>query len=117
MGCVDVLVASVPDADKEAFVRHAETAVSIFKGNGAESAHFCWGVNVPEGDVTSLPGAVRCEPDETVVFAWVVWPSDDVRAVGMQRAFGDPRMQAQYSPMPYDPVRAIHGMFVPVAGG
>ncbi|MBO6637969.1 MAG: DUF1428 domain-containing protein [Roseitalea sp.] len=111
---MDVLVASVPGANRKAFVRHAETAASVFKTNGAVSAHFCWGENVPDGDVTSLPLAVRCEEGETVVFAWVVWPSEDARAVGMPRAFGDSRMQARYSPIPYDPVRAVHGMFVPV---
>lgn len=117
MQCVDTLVAAVPNARKDAFVRHAQTAASIFKTNGALSAIYCWGSDVPDGDLTSLPKAVQCGEDETVVFGWIVWPSQDVRAQGMQRAFGDPRMQTHYSPIPYNLSRAIHGMFEPVVGG
>ena len=117
MRCVDTLVAAVPNDKKDAFVRHAEQAADIFKKNGALSAVYCWGRDVPEGDVTSLPLAVRRKPDETVVFGWVVWPSEEVRAQGMQHAFGDPRMQGQYNLIPYDRAHAIHGMFEPVVEG
>lgn len=115
MRCVDTLVAAVPNDNKDVFIRYTELAASIFKQNGALNAVYCWGRNVPDGEVTSLPLAVRCKPDETVVFGWVLWPSEEVRADGMQRTLGDPRLQNQCNPIPYDAVNAVYGMFEPVA--
>ena len=42
----------------------------------------CWGDDVPEGEVTSFPMAVKSAPDETVVFSWIHWPSRSVRDEG-----------------------------------
>jgi len=114
MTYVDGFVAAVPTANREKFKKHAEDAATVFKENGALKVVECWGDDVPEGQVTSFPIAVKCKPDETVVFSWIIWPSRDVRDKGMKALMADPRMQPDANPMPFDGKRMIFGGFVPV---
>jgi len=74
----------------------------------------CWGEDVPEGKLTSFPMAVKLEPDETVVFSWIVWPSKDARNSGMAKVMADPRFDPVTNPMPFDGKRVIYGGFVPI---
>jgi uncharacterized protein YbaA (DUF1428 family) len=54
---------------------------------------------------------VKKEADETVVFAWVVWPSKAARDDGWARMMQDSRMQPGANPMPFDGKRLIYGGF------
>lgn len=74
------------------------------------------GDDVPESKLTSFPMAVKCEPGETVVFSWIVWPSREVRDAGMAKVMADPRVQADANPMPFDGKRMIYGGFEVVVG-
>ncbi|MEL7488560.1 MAG: DUF1428 domain-containing protein, partial [Pseudomonadota bacterium] len=65
----------------------------------------------PDGEVTSFPMAVKLEPEETVVFSWIEWPSKEARAAGMEKAMKDPRLQPGENPMPFDGKRMIFGGF------
>lgn len=69
------------------------------------------GDDVPESKLTSFPMAVKCEPGETVVFSWIVWPSREVRDAGMAKVMADPRVQEDSNPMPFDGKRMIYGGF------
>ncbi len=111
MTYVDGFVAAVPTANREAYRRHAEACAVVFREHGALKLVECWGDDVPDGEVTSFPMAVRCEPDETVVFSWILWPSRAVRDEGMRRIMADPRMQPEVNPMPFDGKRLIFGGF------
>jgi uncharacterized protein YbaA (DUF1428 family) len=111
MRYVDGFVAAVPTANRETYRRHAEIAATVFKENGALSVVECWGDDVPEGEQTSFPMAVKRQADETVVFAWVAWPSKAARDTGMARLMADPRMDATRNPMPFDGKRLIYGGF------
>lgn len=108
---VDGFVAAVPTGKREAFKKHAEDAAIVFKEHGALQIAECWGDDVPDGEVTSFPMAVKCEPDETVVFSWITWPSREARNEGMQKVMNDPRMQPDVNPMPFDGKRTIFGGF------
>lgn len=108
---VDGFVAAVPTANREAYRHHAEIAATAFKTHGALSVVECWGVDVPDGEVTSFPMAVKCRPDETVVFAWITWPSKAVRDAAMAKVMADPRMDTKNNPMPFDGKRLIYGGF------
>src|SRR5690554_381659 len=55
--------------------------------------------------------AVKLEPEETVVFSWIEWPSREVRDVGMQKVMEDPRLKQDSNPMPFDGKRMIYGGF------
>lgn len=83
----------------------------MFKEYGALQLVECWGDDVPDGEVTSFPMAVQRKPDETVIFAWVIWPSRDVRNQAMQKIMEDPRLHPDVNPMPFDGKRMIYGGF------
>ena len=111
MTYMDGFVAAVPTANRGKFLRHAEEAAVIFKEYGALKVVEGWGDDVPDGKVTSFPMAVKREPDETVIFSWVLWPSRDVRNEAMPKIMADPRMQPDVNPMPFDGKRVIYGGF------
>jgi uncharacterized protein YbaA (DUF1428 family) len=111
MSYVDGFVAAVPTANKEKYRQVAEQAAAVFKEHGALNVVECWGDDVPEGKVTSFPMAVKRQPDETVVFSWIVWASREARDRGMKAAMADPRLQPDAQPMPFDGQRMIYGGF------
>ena len=109
MNYVDGFVAAVPSANREAYRKHAALTATVFKEHGALRSVECWGDDVPAGKLTSFPMAVQCQADETVVFAWITWPSRSVRDEGMKKVMGDARMKDMN--LPYDGKRMIHGGF------
>ena len=111
MTYIDGFVAAVPTANREAFRKHAADAAAVFKEHGALKVVECWGDDVPDGKITSLPMAVQCKADETVIFSWITWPSREARDAGMAKVMTDPRMQPDSNPMPFDGQRAIYGGF------
>ena len=111
MSYVDGFVAAVPTANRNAYLKHAEAAAAVFKEHGALTFVECWGDDVPEGKLTSFPMAVKRQPDETVVFSWVTWPSRRVRDEGMKKIMADSRVQPDVNPMPFDGKRLIYGGF------
>jgi uncharacterized protein YbaA (DUF1428 family) len=110
MAYVDGFVVPVRTSEREAYRKLAADAAAIFKEHGATSVTECWGEDVPEGKVTSFPMAVKLEPGETVVFAWIAWPSKAARDAGNQKAMADPRMKPP-DPMPFDGKRMFWGGF------
>ena len=111
MAYVDGFVAAVPTANRDAYLRHAAAAAVVFREHGALQVVECWGDDVPDGKLTSFPMAVRKEPEETVVFSWITWPSRAARDEGMRRVMADPRLQPDSNPMPFDGKRMIYGGF------
>ncbi|MDH3762508.1 MAG: DUF1428 domain-containing protein [Gammaproteobacteria bacterium] len=111
MEYVEGLVAAVPTINKDEFIKHAKEAAAVFKEHGAIRIVECWGDDVPTGEITSFPMAVKCNDDETVVFSWIVWPSREVRNAGMEGVMNDSRMSSESNPMPFDGTRLIYGGF------
>jgi uncharacterized protein YbaA (DUF1428 family) len=111
MAYVDGFVAAVPTANREKYRKHAEQAAALFKEYGALKTVECWGDDVPDGQITSFPMAVKKRPDETVVFSWILWPSREKRNEGMKKMMADPRMRPDVNPMPFDGKRLIYGGF------
>ena len=111
MQYIDGFVVAVSDANKEVYRQHAKASAAIFKEHGALNVVECWGDDVPEGKLTSFPLAVQRKPGETVVFAWIAWPSKEARDVGMKKSMEDPRMSQPSTPMPFDGKRMIYGGF------
>ena len=114
MTYIDGFVAAVPTARREEFRDHAAKGAVVFREFGALQVMEAWGDDVPEGKITSFPLAVKCEPDETVVFSWILWPSREVRNEAMPKIMADPRLQPDVNPMPFDGKRVIFGGFEPL---
>ena len=111
---IDAFMAAVPTTKQEAYRQHATQMAPLYKQHGALQVVSCWGEggdDLPEGKLTSMPMAVQCQADETVVFSWVVWPSKAVRDAGWAAIMADPRTPKD---MPFDGKRLIHGGFVPL---
>jgi uncharacterized protein YbaA (DUF1428 family) len=111
MSYIDGYVAAVPDARREAYIRHASEFASLAREHGALRVVECWGDDVPEGKLTSFPMAVKREPGETVVFAWIAWPDKAVRDAAWPLIEADPRMQPLAHASIFDGKRMIYGGF------
>jgi uncharacterized protein YbaA (DUF1428 family) len=111
MNYIDGFAAAVPTANRDKYRKHAEEAAKVFKEYGALKVTECWGDDVPEGQVTSFPMAVKRKDDETVVFSWILWPSKEARKTAWEKVMADPRMQPDRNPMPFDGKRLIYGGF------
>ena len=111
MNYIDGFVAAVPTQNKDAYLKHAAIAAEVFKTHGALSVVECWGDDIPDGKLTSFPMAVQRQPDETVIFSWISWPSKAARDAGMKKTMEDPRMDFEKNPMPFDGKRMIYGGF------
>jgi uncharacterized protein YbaA (DUF1428 family) len=109
MQYIDGFVAAVPTVNRDKYLRHAAEAAEVFKKNGALRVVECWGDDVPTGVTTSFPQAVKLQPNETVAFSWIAWPSREARDNGMKKAMDDPLMKS--AEMPFDGKRLIYGGF------
>jgi uncharacterized protein YbaA (DUF1428 family) len=112
MTYVDGYVLAVPRENKLKYIQLAEEAAAVFKDHGALSVVENWADDVPAGEITSLPMAVKCKEGEDVVFSWIVWPSREIRDAGNKAAMEDPRLQNwDPSSMPFDGKRMVFGGF------
>lgn len=122
MAYIDGFVIACPQANKQKFIDHANTADSMFIEMGALRVVECWGDDIPEGTTTDFRMAVKAEPDEAVLFSWIEWPDKDARDAAMAKMTEmmndpskvDPRMDPAKNPMPFDGKRLIFGGFTPV---
>lgn len=111
MAYVDGFVLAVPSARKDEYQAHCQTFGKMIVEYGAIKVVECWGNDVPQGEITSFPMAVKAEEDETVCFSWIYWQDKAARDTGMQKLMQDPRMQEEGLEMPYDGKRMIFGGF------
>jgi uncharacterized protein YbaA (DUF1428 family) len=111
-GYVDGFVLPVPKDNVEAYRRVAEDAGKVWREHGALEYIECVADDVKPGEVTSFPQAVKLEPDETVVFAWIVYESREHRDRVNEQVMKDSRI-ANVDPksMPFDAKRMIYGGF------
>jgi uncharacterized protein YbaA (DUF1428 family) len=111
---IDGFICAVPSANRKKYQNYAALAAKFLKENGALRVVECWGNDVPEGKLTSFPMAVKCQPDETVVFSWIEWPSRQVRDEGMKIMMTSSLFDPKTNPMPLDGARVIFGGFEPI---
>ena len=109
---VDGFVVPVPKDNVGAYRRMARKAGKLWREHGALEYRECIGDDVPPGKVTSFPRGVKAKPDETVVFAWIVYRSRAHRDQVMAKVMKDPRMTGMdMKDMPFDSKRMIYGGF------
>lgn len=109
MSYIDGFLTAVPEANKEKFRAQARRAwEKAFRPHGALEQVECWGDDVPEGKLTSMPMAVKLEPGEVVVFSYIIWPDKATRDAAYKT------MPMDSDELPFDGKRMIWGGFVPV---
>lgn len=108
MSYVDGYMLAVPTAKKEEYTKFATRTAEIVKEHGVLSVTECWGDDLPDGKLTSMPLAVKCQEDETVVFAWYTWESKASRDASWEKIMADERLN---TPTPFDGKRMIFGGF------
>ena len=113
MNYVDGFVVPVPKDKLAAYRRMARKAGAVWREHGALAYFECVADDVQPGKHTSFPQAVKLKPDETVVFAWIVYKSRAQRDRVNAKAMKDPRLAAMADPkaLPFDAKRMFWGGF------
>jgi uncharacterized protein YbaA (DUF1428 family) len=117
MSYIDGFVVPVKTSRRQEYVDMAATMAKRYLEWGALTVFECWGDDVPEGKVTDFRRAVAAEPDETIVFSYVVWPSREARDAGNKKMMEDPELQQQMAAAkdpPFSMQRMIYGGFAPI---
>jgi TetR/AcrR family transcriptional regulator, transcriptional repressor for nem operon len=115
---IDGYVIAVPLANKEAYIRHVQENILVFKQYGALRVMECWADDLAHpGRVNSYGHAVQQESDEAVVFAWIEWPFKAIRDAAWPLILRDPRMSPEANPMPFDMKRMLRGGFQTIVNG
>jgi len=107
---VNGFIMPVPRDNKEAYREMTERHAAIFREYGALRLVQAWGDDVPEGKVTDFHRAVKAEPNEAVVFAFIEWPSKQANVEAWDKMMKDERMQPS-SDAPFDGKRMFWGGF------
>lgn len=116
MSYVDGFVLAVSEQNLDAYRQMAEKAGQVWREHGALAFVESVADDVPYGEVTSFPRAVKAEEGETVVFSYIVYESREQRDEVMKKVMADPRMEGMMKPeqMPFDGKRMIWGGFRPI---
>ena len=104
-------IVPVPEANKDAYLKHATSASGLFNEVGVRRMVESWDSDVPEGKVTDFRKAVDAKPDEKIVFSWFEYPSRQERDAANEKFISDPRMEEMGKNMPFDGKRMIMGGF------
>ena len=90
---IDGFVIPVKTSRKQEYVEMAAKMSKRYLEWGAIEIIEAWGDAVADGKVTDFKRAVAAEPDETIVFSWVMWPSKEAREAGQKKMQEDPEMK------------------------
>jgi uncharacterized protein YbaA (DUF1428 family) len=108
---VDGFVVPVPKNKVEDYKRVASNAGQVWREHGALAFVECVADDVKPGKLTSFPQAVNLEPDETVVFSYIVYASREERDRVNAAVMKDPRIDMDPAHMPFDGKRMVWGGF------
>jgi uncharacterized protein YbaA (DUF1428 family) len=90
---IDGFVIPVPKANLEEYRKIAELAATVWRDHGALDYWECVAEDTTAENMISFPQLAQAGPDDTVVFAWIVYQNrshrDDVNA----KVMADPRME------------------------
>lgn len=111
MSYVDGFVLPVPETDFEAYQKWAKVGCAVWMEHGALSYVEAKADDVPDGEVTSFPMAVKKEEGDIVIFSFVTYKSRAHRDEVMKKVHEDPRMNEAMADMPPYMKRMIYGGF------
>src|SRR5262249_7159940 len=90
---IDGFVIPVRKDRIEEYRRVAQKAAAVWKEYGALDYWECVGDDLDAKDMVSFLQLAQAEPDETVIFAWVVFESREYRDRANVKIMADPRLQ------------------------
>jgi uncharacterized protein YbaA (DUF1428 family) len=111
---IDGFVVPVPKDRIQDYKTHAETTLDIWMEHGALSAVEAMGDDVPDGEVTSFPMAVRLEPGEVAFFSFITYRDRAHRDAVNAKVMADPRLADMMNTpdnWPFNGKRMIWGGF------
>jgi uncharacterized protein YbaA (DUF1428 family) len=104
-------IVPVPEANKDAYIRHGSGLSAALRGLGVGRQVEAWGTDIPEGKATDFRKAVDAQTGENVVFAWFEYPDRKARDAANQAMMSDPKMEEMSKDVPFDAKRMIFGGF------
>lgn len=110
---VDGFVVPVPRQNLDAYRALAEKASKIWHEHGALEYRECVGQDLDVPMAMPFPKGINAKPDETIVFAYIVYESRAHRDEVNAKVMKDPRLTADCDPakMPFDCARMLYGGF------
>jgi uncharacterized protein YbaA (DUF1428 family) len=110
---VDGYVLPVPKKNVKAYRRMAQKAGKIWREHGALDYKECVGDDLNVKGLVPFQRPVKAKPDETVVFAWIVFKSRAHRDRVNAKVMKDPRLADSMDQklMPFDVKRMVYGGF------
>ena len=105
----------VKTADKDRYLESARKSWPLFQKYGCLEQVETWGEDIPEGETTSFPRAVKLEPGEAVVFSWLRWPDRAAADKCFEQMMSDPDFDGM--DMPFDGKRMMWAGFDPIFEG
>ena len=113
MRYVDGFVVPVPKKNMQAYRRMAQKAGNVWREHGALEYIECVADDVKPGKHTSFPQSVKLKPNETVLFAYIVYKSRAHRDRVNAKVMKDPRLASMMDAkaMPFDGKRMFWGGF------
>jgi uncharacterized protein YbaA (DUF1428 family) len=110
---VDGYVLPIPKDKIELYLSIASKAGKVWKEHGALEYRECIGDDFEVKNLVSFPRLAGTQPDETVVFSWVVFESREHRDQVNAKVMADPRIKDICDPdnPPFDFKRMAYGGF------
>jgi uncharacterized protein YbaA (DUF1428 family) len=110
---VDGFLLPLPKDKVDHYRQMAEQAGKVWREHGALEYRECIGDDLDVKDQVPFPRLIASKPDETVVFAWIVFESREHRDQVNAKVMSDPRLAGMADPgaMPFDVKRMAYGGF------
>ena len=112
MSYVDGYVLPIPKDKIAEYEKMAKLAGQIWVEHGALEYRECVGDDLDIKELVPFPTLVQAKPDETVVFAWIVFESKEKRDEINAKVMADPRLSCMGPEnSPFDHKRMACGGF------
>ncbi|WBU53227.1 DUF1428 domain-containing protein [Paracoccus sp. SCSIO 75233] len=109
-GYIQGFLLAAPEAKKDAYLKMADDAWSMFLEGGCLGTSENWGVDVPRGEKTDMYRATKAEDGEVVLFSWTLWPDRAACDKAAAQMMADTEGQ-EMPEMPFDGMRMMWGGF------
>ncbi len=111
---VDGFVIPVPKKNMKEYQRIAKIAAKVWKDHGALEYFECVGDDLKNKWGAQFPKTVKCKPNETVVFSYIVFKSRAHRDKVNANVMKDPRITSMGKEMPFEVKRMVYGGFTTI---